>query len=103
MVVSGLWDADKEVAMSVQEQSALTRWLNKAVQWCSRKARFRGVAFAEGEIVPEDAPGPVRSAGREAMRDPPKEWDEVDEALDATFPASDPPSYTRRTPRPKKD
>ena len=42
------------------------------------------------------APGPVghtgggRPAGRRAMRDPPREWDKVDEAVDESFPASDP-------------
>ena len=43
-------------------------------------------------------PGPVgesgnaRVAGPEGMRDPPKEWTEVDEASDESFPASDPPA-----------
>lgn len=82
--------------MSSREQSAVRRWLARAVQWCFPKGRFRGVAFAKGETVPGDAPGPVRSAGPEAMRDPPKEWDAVDEALDESFPASDPPSYAAR-------
>lgn len=35
---------------------------------------------------------PVRPAGPESMRDPPPKWDEVDEELDESFPASDPPS-----------
>lgn len=37
-------------------------------------------------------PTPVRPAGREDMRDPPKQWDKVDEDSDESFPASDPPS-----------
>jgi hypothetical protein len=36
--------------------------------------------------------GAARSAGPEAMRDPPKEWSKVDEASDESFPASDPPA-----------
>ncbi|MEQ8697426.1 MAG: hypothetical protein RLT05_12795 [Bauldia litoralis] len=35
---------------------------------------------------------PVRPAGPESMRDPPKNWDEVDEESDESFPASDPPA-----------
>ena len=37
-------------------------------------------------------PTPVRPAGPEAMRDPPKHWDEVDQSSDESFPASDPPA-----------
>ena len=36
--------------------------------------------------------GAARSAGPDAMRDPPKEWSKVDEASDESFPASDPPA-----------
>ena len=35
----------------------------------------------------------IRAAGPEAMRDRPSSWDKVDEASDASFPASDPPGY----------
>lgn len=35
---------------------------------------------------------PVRPAGREAMRDPPRKWDKTDETSDESFPASDPPA-----------
>jgi hypothetical protein len=37
-------------------------------------------------------PTPVRPAGPEQMRDPPKKWDDVDESSDESFPASDPPA-----------
>lgn len=34
----------------------------------------------------------VRDAGPDAMKSPPRTWDEVDEAEDESFPASDPPA-----------
>jgi hypothetical protein len=37
-------------------------------------------------------PQDIRDSGPEAMENPPKSWDEVDEASDESFPASDPPS-----------
>jgi hypothetical protein len=35
---------------------------------------------------------PVRDAGPEAMQNPPKKWDHIDQAEDESFPASDPPA-----------
>lgn len=35
---------------------------------------------------------PVRHAGPEEMAMPPRRWDKVDEMVDESFPASDPPA-----------
>ncbi len=48
-------------------------------------------AFANGENSGENF-AKVRSAGTEGMRSDPKRWDQVDQASDESFPASDPPS-----------
>lgn len=39
---------------------------------------------------PKDAPQQVRNAGTEDMANAPKKWDRTDEAVDESFPASDP-------------
>jgi hypothetical protein len=38
---------------------------------------------------PKDSPVQVRNAGEEAQADKPENWDEHDEAVDESFPASD--------------
>lgn len=53
------------------------------------------VAFADGEAT--DGFAPVRNAGPEAMASDPKKWDEVDQASDESFPASDPPAAGKFT------
>ena len=66
------------------------RWLRREEGEQPAAAHSRGVT----------APGPVgqsgaaRSAGPEAMRDPPSEWDKVDQSMDESFPASDPPAVS---------
>ena len=52
-------------------------------------------AFASGEATEGFAP--VRNAGPDAMKSDPKHWDEVDEASDESFPASDPPAAGKFT------
>ncbi len=43
-------------------------------------------------IAPKSNDDRIRVAGRREMLDPPRHWDEVDEAVDESFPASDPPA-----------
>lgn len=43
--------------------------------------------------------GGERHAGTQAMRYPPRHWDEVDQAGDESFPASDPPAFNARKTR----
>ena len=42
--------------------------------------------------TPPAKPKKVRDAGPDAMANPPKKWNDVDEASDESFPASDPPA-----------
>lgn len=60
----------------------------------ARASEHGPVAFAPGEATPGFAP--VRNAGPEAMRSDPKAWDKVDEEVDESFPASDPPPMGKR-------
>ncbi len=48
-------------------------------------------AFA-GQGAHKDSPSQVRDAGPAHMRDKQHKWDNVDQASDESFPASDPPS-----------
>lgn len=65
-----------------------------------RRWRRDGEVPANATARGKTAPGPVgqsgaaRSAGPEAMRDPPKHWEKVDQAVDESFPASDPPAVS---------
>ncbi len=42
--------------------------------------------------APNAKPKKVRDAGPDAMESPPKKWNDVDQASDESFPASDPPA-----------
>jgi len=64
------------------------------------RRRRNGEVAAPATARGKTAPGPVgqsgaaRSAGPEAMRDPPEDWENVDQASDESFPASDPPAVS---------
>jgi hypothetical protein len=53
-------------------------------------------ALARGDRHAVDDFSTTRSAGPDAMRDPPKDWSEADQASDESFPASDPPPVGSR-------
>lgn len=55
-------------------------------------------ALQRGKTEPGHAgqSGAARAAGTEEMRDPPEQWEKVDETSDESFPASDPPPVGSR-------
>lgn len=66
------------------------QWLSKASQW---KDDF-SAAFADDETDMENF-DQTRNAGVNSMRDHPgDDWEDIDDMSDASFPASDPPSFT---------
>lgn len=56
-----------------------------------RRARARSAYARPAESGPDQDFPPAREAGPRAQRDRPTQWDDVDEAADESFPASDPP------------
>ena len=66
-----------------------------AARMLRRRADRPAPALRDGRPPgPVGDSGNVRPAGRGAMRDPPKQWDKVDEASDESYPASDPPNLS---------
>jgi hypothetical protein len=58
--------------------------------------RGRAAALARDEQDAGKDFSSTRSAGPQAMRDPPKSWSRADQASDESFPASDPPPVGSR-------
>jgi len=56
----------------------------------------RAPAMSEDEQHAAKDFSATRSAGPEAMRDPPRSWSQADQASDESFPASDPPPVGSR-------
>jgi hypothetical protein len=62
----------------------------------SEQQSDKAPAFHEEEPAgAKDDPNQVRPAGPDSMRDKPRRWEKTDEAVDESFPASDPPAVNR--------
>lgn len=67
-------------------------WFDRFLNWSDEHA----AAFFDGETDADNF-DQTRSAGKNAIRDTPEDWDDVDDLSDASFPASDPPSFNPGT------
>ncbi len=74
-----------------------TPWMGLALAAGAAAAGYIGLRMVRRARLRKRAhiPTEVRPAGPEAMRDPPPDWDKVDQAADESFPASDPPNTMR--------
>lgn len=90
------WDRNTTMIAAVGAAAAGFVGVFAGRHWLSRaKDRF-APAFRDGTKPPGPVgdSGSARSAGPEAMRDPPEDWDKIDQASDESFPASDPPNLS---------
>lgn len=78
------------VAVGAGLYATRQQWMPKAEGW---RDEF-SAAFADDETDYENF-DQTRNAGADAMRDHPgDDWENIDDMSDASFPASDPPSFT---------
>ena len=66
-------------------------------KWGGSGGQVPAAALERGRTEPGTAGqsgAAARSAGPEAMRDPPADWEKTDQASDESFPASDPPAVS---------
>jgi hypothetical protein len=80
------------VAVGAGLYATRKQWLPKAEEWRNDFS----AAFADYETDYENF-DQTRHAGRDAMRDEHDQWEDIDEMSDASFPASDPPSFNPGT------
>jgi hypothetical protein len=81
------------VAIGAGLYATRDQWMPKAAKWTDDFS----AAFADDETDNENF-DQTRNAGKDSMRDPQgDDWNEVDDMSDASFPASDPPSFTPAT------
>lgn len=77
------------VAVGAGLYATRKQWMSKAEEW---RDEF-SAAFADDETDYENF-DQTRNAGADAMRDHPgDDWEDIDDMSDASFPASDPPSF----------
>lgn len=77
------------VAVGAGLYATRKQWMAKAEEW---RDDF-SAAFADDETDYENF-DQTRNAGADSMRDHPgDDWEDVDDMSDASFPASDPPSF----------
>jgi hypothetical protein len=77
------------VAVGAGLYATRRQWMSKAQEW---RDEF-SAAFADDETDYENF-DQTRNAGADAMRDHPgDDWEDIDDMSDASFPASDPPSF----------
>lgn len=78
------------VAVGAGLYATRNQWMPKTREW----ADDFNAAFADDETDPHNF-DQTRHAGKDSMRDDPGEdWDDIDDIADASFPASDPPSFS---------
>ena len=86
------WAAAALALLAFQKENAGRRRRRDARD--AARCASRAVAYRDPEKLGEIDRhyGQQRPAGPAFMREPPKKWDKVDQSLDESFPASDPPA-----------